>query len=66
MADAPGGPSAYSDVAGSALTFWRDARGVTAIEYSLIAGVMALAIVGVITQIGTTVNSMFTSIMAGF
>jgi Flp pilus assembly pilin Flp len=39
---------------------------VTAIEYSLIAGVMALAIVGVITQIGTTVNSMFTSIMAGF
>ena len=39
-----------------------DARGATAIEYALIAMLIALAIVGTLPIIGTTVSTTFTTI----
>jgi pilus assembly protein Flp/PilA len=42
--------------------FGRDARAVTAIEYSLIAGLIGLVIVVGATSIGQTLNTTFASI----
>jgi pilus assembly protein Flp/PilA len=42
--------------------FWRDESGVSAIEYGLIAALVALAIVTGATAIGTDLNAMFTAI----
>jgi len=42
--------------------FLRDNKGVTAIEYGLIAGLIALAIVGTLTSLGTDLSNMFSSI----
>jgi pilus assembly protein Flp/PilA len=46
--------------------FWKefllDEAGVTAIEYSLIAGMIAIVIVGAITTMGTSLNSVYTTI----
>jgi pilus assembly protein Flp/PilA len=40
----------------------KDRRGVTALEYGLIAGAIALAIVGAVTGLGTTIVGIFTSL----
>jgi pilus assembly protein Flp/PilA len=37
----------------------RDESGVTAIEYGLIAALIAVAIVGAVTTVGTNLNTMF-------
>jgi pilus assembly protein Flp/PilA len=42
--------------------FLRDNKGVTAIEYGLIAGLIALAIVGAVNGLSTELSSVFTSI----
>lgn len=42
--------------------FLENDRGATAIEYAIIAGTLSIAIVAVVTSIGTSVNSMFTSV----
>jgi pilus assembly protein Flp/PilA len=42
--------------------FHRDRRGVTAIEYSLIAALIGLVIIVGATTIGTTLNTTFASI----
>lgn len=39
-----------------------DWRGVTAIEYALIAGFIAIVVVAIIGGIGSTISSMFTSV----
>jgi len=39
--------------------FARDTRGATAIEYALIASLMALVIIGAVTGLGGTVSDMF-------
>lgn len=44
--------------------FLRDDRGVTAIEYALIAGLIAAAIATVVGNIGTNINSVFTAVAA--
>jgi pilus assembly protein Flp/PilA len=44
------------------LPFVRDRRGATAIEYGLIAGLIAIAVVGGITQIGTATNAAFNDV----
>jgi pilus assembly protein Flp/PilA len=44
--------------------FLRDDRGVTAIEYALIAGLIAAAIATVVGHIGTNINSVFTAVAA--
>lgn len=41
-------------------------RGVTAIEYSLIASLIALAIVGAVTTVGTNLSASFTRIAGAF
>jgi pilus assembly protein Flp/PilA len=42
--------------------FLSDERGATAIEYGLIAAGIALAIITAINQLGTTLNTKFTSV----
>lgn len=42
----------------------RDEQGVTAIEYGLIAGLVAVAIILAITNIGTNLNAIF-NVIAG-
>lgn|GEM_PF-295921 len=44
--------------------FLRDDRGVTAIEYALIAGLIAAAIATMVGNIGTNINSVFTAVAA--
>ena len=41
-------------------------RGVTAIEYSLIASLIALVIVTAVTAVGTNLTASFTNIAAAF
>jgi pilus assembly protein Flp/PilA len=38
-----------------------DRKGVTAIEYGLIAGAIAVAIIGAVVLIGTDISNMFTA-----
>ena len=40
----------------------QDRRGVTAIEYGLIATLIAVAIVGTVSALGSKLNTIFTSI----
>lgn len=42
--------------------FVRDENGVTAIEYGLIAALIAVVIIGAVKTIGTNLNSVFTTI----
>jgi pilus assembly protein Flp/PilA len=44
--------------------FIQDEDGVTAIEYALIAALIAAVIVGAVTALGVKVNGIFTSITA--
>jgi pilus assembly protein Flp/PilA len=39
--------------------------GATAIEYAIIAGTLSIAIVTAVTAVGTSVNTMFTSVQTG-
>jgi pilus assembly protein Flp/PilA len=51
--------------AGSAAqAFIRDEDGVTAIEYGLIAALIALVIIGSVSSLGTNLNSVFSDIAA--
>lgn len=42
--------------------FVRDESGATAIEYGLIAGLIAVVIIAAVTLVGTDVQAVFTSI----
>lgn len=42
--------------------FAKDQSGATAIEYGLIAGLISVVILGVLTTIGTKLNTKFTNI----
>jgi pilus assembly protein Flp/PilA len=44
------------------INFWKDEEGATAIEYGLLAGLIAAVIVGTVTTLGGQVNQLFTSI----
>ena len=44
--------------------FLREEDGVSAIEYGLLAGLIAVAIVGTVTTVGTSLNTVFTTISA--
>jgi pilus assembly protein Flp/PilA len=48
------------------VALWNNESETTAIEYTLIAGGIALAIVTVVKNIGTTFNTTFTSVQNGF
>ena len=43
---------------------WNDKRGVTAIEYGLIAALIAVAIIGILSAVGTSLTGVFTSVNA--
>ena len=43
-------------------TFVRDENGATAIEYGLIAALIAVAIIGGVTAVGSNLSSTFTGI----
>ena len=45
--------------------FVRDESGATAIEYGLIAALIALVIITVLSTIGTDLNTKFTSVASG-
>lgn len=42
--------------------FLKDQSGATAIEYGLIAGLIAVAVIGAITTIGTSLTTKFTAV----
>ncbi len=44
--------------------FARDIRGATAIEYGLIAGLIALVVITTVATVGTTLSSTFYASMA--
>ncbi len=46
--------------------FFKDRSGATVIEYCLIAGVISVAIVGGASAIGTSTNTSFSAVQAGF
>jgi pilus assembly protein Flp/PilA len=50
------------NIARSTRTFLRNEEGVTAIEYGLIAALIAVAVIAVVTSIGTKLNASFQSI----
>ena len=43
-------------------SFWKDKSGVTAIEYDLIAGLIAVVIIGAVTAVGTNVSNKFNAV----
>jgi pilus assembly protein Flp/PilA len=43
-------------------TFVRDQNGATAIEYGLIAALIAVAIIGGLTAVGTNLSATFTNV----
>jgi pilus assembly protein Flp/PilA len=43
--------------------FLRDEQGATAIEYAMIASGVAVAIAASVTNLGSTVNNLFTSVL---
>lgn len=45
--------------AAAVATFARDERGATAIEYALIASLIAVVIIGAVTSLGTSVGNLF-------
>jgi pilus assembly protein Flp/PilA len=42
----------------------KDRRGVTAMEYGLIAALIAVVIIGAVTAVGTSLTAVFTAIAA--
>jgi pilus assembly protein Flp/PilA len=41
---------------------FKDRKGVTAVEYGLIAGLIAVAIIAILGSLGTSLNSLFTKV----
>lgn len=41
------------------MRFWNDEEGATAIEYALIAGLIAVAIIGALTLLGDDIAALF-------
>lgn len=39
--------------------FWKDEEGATAIEYALIAGLIAVVIIGALTALGGSIDNLF-------
>jgi len=43
-------------------TLWRDESGATAIEYGLLAALIAVVIIGVVASLGTTLQETFAKV----
>ncbi len=48
------------------MKLFRDRSGATVIEYCLIAGIISIAVVGGASAIGSSTNTSFTAVQAGF
>jgi pilus assembly protein Flp/PilA len=46
--------------------FLRDENAASAIEYAMIAAGIAVAVVGVVTALGTSVSDMFTKVQSAY
>ena len=44
--------------------FWNDEEGATAIEYGLIAGLIAVAIIAAVTAVGGSLNNLFCAVVS--
>lgn len=44
------------------IKFWKDEEGATAIEYALIAGLIAVAIIAALSALGGSITDIFTKI----
>ena len=42
--------------------FWKHEEGATAIEYGLIAALLAVVIIGAVTLVGTDISNMFNTV----
>jgi len=60
------GVSSIKEVLASLARLSRNESGVTAMEYALIAGLVAIAIVAAVTTLGTSVSGLFGSVLGGF
>lgn len=47
------------------LKFWKDEEGATAIEYALIAGIIAVAVIAAFTALGGSLKTFFADIGSG-
>jgi pilus assembly protein Flp/PilA len=56
----------FSSLLSKLRVFAADRRGVTAMEYGLIAAFIAVAIIGGVTAVGTNLGQMMTDIAANF
>ena len=45
--------------------FWHDEEGATAVEYALMASLIAMAIIAIVTTLGKSVTSVFTTVNTG-
>jgi pilus assembly protein Flp/PilA len=45
-----------------AMRFIADEEGASAVEYALLVGLIAVAIVGAVTALGTKISTMFTNV----
>ncbi len=52
-------------IAAQLVSFVRDERGATALEYGFIAALMSIAAIAIITQIGVNVSDLTNGVMAG-
>ena len=62
MALVPERRLALFEIVKSHVALLKDRRGVTAVEYAVIAGVLVLAIGGAFTQLGATLKTYFTNL----
>jgi pilus assembly protein Flp/PilA len=53
-----------NDVVAALRALGRDSTGVTAVEYALIAGLIALAIISALALVGTDLTAFFTNLHA--
>ena len=44
------------------MKFWKDARGLTTVEYAVAGGLIALAVIGAFQALGVTVGGIITQI----
>jgi pilus assembly protein Flp/PilA len=42
--------------------FWRGEEGATAVEYGLMVALIAVAIIGAVTSVGTDLSGLFTAV----
>ncbi len=55
----------FNQLTSSIANVWNDKSGATAIEYGLIAGLVAVVIIGALTLLGTDLQELFAAVSGG-